>query len=103
MNTLLYDLRYGVRTLWKSPAFTLVAILILGLGIGANTTIFSLVDSVLLRPLSFHDSRQLYVIHEVIPQWANSYPLLDANLPDFHSSFASSMRSLREETKFHQR
>lgn len=83
MNTLLYDLRYGLRTLRKSPAFTLVAVLTLGLGIGANTAIFSLIDCVLLRPLSFRDSKQLYVIHEVIPQWKNSYPLLDANLPDF--------------------
>jgi predicted permease len=83
MSTLLYDFRYGLRTLRKSPAFTLVAVLTLGLGIGANTAIFSLIDGVLLRPLSFHDSKQLYVIHEVIPQWANSYPLLDANLPDF--------------------
>jgi len=83
MSTLIYDVRYGVRAMRRSPAFTLVAVLTLALGIGANTAIFSLVDGVLLRPLSFRDSKQLYVIHEVIPQWANSYPLLDANLPDF--------------------
>ena len=83
MSTLVYDIRHGLRALRKAPAFTLVAVLTLGIGIGTNTTIFSLINGVLLRPLSFKDSKQLYVIHEVIPQWANSYPVLDANLPDF--------------------
>ena len=83
MRALAYDLSYALRLLRKSPGFTAVTILTLAIGIGANTAIFSLVNGVLLKPLSFRDSKQLFVIHEIIPQWANSYPVLDANLPDY--------------------
>ncbi len=54
------DLRFGVRTLLKSPAFTMVVILTLALGIGANTTIFTLVNAVMLKPLPVGDPKQLY-------------------------------------------
>lgn len=83
MRALAYDLRYSVRLLLKSPAFSTVVVLTLAVGIGANTAIFSLVNGVLLKPLNFEDSKQLYVIHEIIPQWANSAPVLAANIPDF--------------------
>jgi putative ABC transport system permease protein len=59
MNTLLQDLRYGFRMLFKHKGFTAVAVIALGLGIGANTAIFSLVNGVLLRPLSFPDADRI--------------------------------------------
>ena len=64
---MLNDLRFAVRLLWKSPGFTTVAILALALGIGANTAIFSLVNSVLLRPLPFRDSSRLAIFWETDP------------------------------------
>jgi predicted permease len=84
LESLRHDLRDAVRTLRRQPVFTFVVAITLGLGIGANTAIFSVVNSVLLRPLNYNKPQQLYVIHEIIPQWAKSYPLLDTNLPDFH-------------------
>ncbi len=80
MKDLLMDVRYALRVLWKSPAFTLVALVTLMLGIGANVVVFGVVNAVLLRPLDVRESHNLYQIR--LKPWA-SFKALTTSYPAF--------------------
>jgi putative ABC transport system permease protein len=83
MGTLTQNLRYAMRALWNSPGFTLVVVLTLALGIGANTAIFSVIYSALLHPLPYRDPGKLFHLGESRSQSDNSANGAQASYPDY--------------------
>jgi putative ABC transport system permease protein len=79
MSKLLQDLRYGKAMMWKRPGFTLVTLLALALGIGANTAIFSAVNSILLRSLPYEAPQQLVSLHDSKPGQFEEFPVSPGN------------------------
>lgn len=77
------DIRYAVRQLLRSPGFALIAVLIFALGIGASTAVFSILDSVLLRPYAFQDPARIVVWREVVQEAARQYPSVPDNYRHF--------------------
>lgn len=81
METLFKDIRYGFRSLLKHPGFTVIAVITLALGIGANSAMFSTVNSVLLKPLSYPDADRIVVLEGINP--AKGITQSNLSIPDF--------------------
>ena len=93
LETLAQDIRYGLRTLRKSPSFAAVAILTLALGLAANTAIFSVINGVLLQPLEYPNQSQLIAIELFVPELAQKFPMVPVN-PAAYLGWSADAKSL---------
>jgi hypothetical protein len=89
METFLQDVRYALRTLSRSRMFALIAVACLALGIGVNTTIFSVVNAVLLRPFDFREPERLVVLEELNTQNGGRAGVAWPNLVDWRAQSIS--------------
>jgi len=96
-DTLSRDVRYGLRALRHNPVFTVVALLTIAIGIGANTAVFSVVNSVLLRPLHYPKSEQLVALRQVAPGAAGLASFADGLLlsPSMYFTYAEHNRTFQ--------
>jgi hypothetical protein len=88
MQTLLQDLRYGARTLRKNPSFTLIALITLALGIGANTVIFNFINAALLKPMPVREPGRLVDVYPTTKEGELS-AFADRSARQFAISFIS--------------
>jgi predicted permease len=97
LDTLSRDVRYGLRALRHNPVFTVVALLTIAIGIGANTAVFSVVNSVLLRPLNYPHSEQLVALRQLAPGAAGLTNISDGLLlsPSLYFTYAEHNRSFQ--------
>ena len=97
-DALVQDVRFGIRTLRRAPAYTIAAVLILALGIGANTAMFSVIDGVLLKPLPFRDGHELVLLQQSAPQTAR--PSVGVSIPELYD-YRKRLQSIRDLVEYH--